>query len=148
MSQVKQIKYRPVLTAVQIHKIIDLCKLESPISTEAISIIGVLAPYAAKIENHAVSSAYTVEGTRTSSPNNPNSLLSKLGGTALPPTATAESSAMLKEVYWEQSYLSYKADPTACSLVQIEAAKEWMYLKDLMTGEEVREFEQNLMGGL
>lgn len=52
-------KYRPVLTAVQIEKIIFLAKTETPISDSSRSLIGTLAPFLAKIQANAVNAAYT-----------------------------------------------------------------------------------------
>ena len=132
-------KYRPVLTAVQIAHILVLAKTETPLSHASISVITTLAPFLAKIENAGIQAAYT------EAPDKP-SVADSLGFTLplteaeLDPTANATS----KEEYWEQCYIAYIKNPAYLSLDQIQAAKEHMYLNDLMTAEEAKDFESNI----
>ena len=143
-------KYRPVLTATQIAHMLALCKREQPLSNESLSLISTLSPFMAKIENAGIVPAYTIKGTAT------KSLLDRLGGGSSEPcsnqpaqgTDAAHRDGVLKEVYWEQSYQAYKADPASCSLAQIEAAREWMYLHELFSPTEKEEFEASMMQSL
>ena len=47
-----------------------------------------------------------------------------------------------KESYWEACYALHIKDVTRLSLQEIQAAREYMYLNDLMTDTEMKEFEQ------
>lgn len=131
MAQSNTKKYRPSLTACMVDHILHLAKSESPISSESISLIGVLAPFQAKIQNDAITEAYT---------------------TAPPKKSVEESLGMVtptkhlsKEDYWEECHVKYTANPTECSLQEIEAAREHAYLHDLMTIEEKELFESNML---
>lgn len=125
-----QAKYRPSLTAVQIAKIVSLCKQETPMSLESMTIVGTLAPFQAKIENAGIQPAYTT------SP--PETVEAKLGMTA---PATDYNGFESKEAYWLDCYVHYCDEPTHCTLEVIKAAKEHMYINDLMSPEEIAEFE-------
>ena len=130
-------KYRPVLTAAQITHILHLAKTENPISSQSVSVIGTLAPFQAKIENAGLTPAYTI--TSTSKEDKKRDLIFSLG------IPTASTSYMSKEEVWERCYTKYKLTPTACSLEEIAAAKEHMYLNDMMTDEELKSFEQGTL---
>jgi len=125
-------KYRPVLTATQIQKILALAKTEIPLSIESISIISTLAPFAAKIENAGIVAAYST------SPAKPKvGSLESLGGTASPVDDT-----LSKEEYWELCHSKYNSQPENCSLAEIEGAQEYRYLNGLMSAEEAITFEE------
>lgn len=133
-------KYRPVLTAAQIQHILALAKTEHPsISQASMSLIATLAPFAAKIDNAGITAAYSTTPKQD--------LLSSLGGDA--PAAPSHISAssnnqaalMSKEEVWELAYNKYQSCPAACSLQEIRDSKEYAYLNDLMSAEEVAEFE-------
>ena len=128
-------KYRPVLSALQIAKILELAKREQPLSNESMAVISQLSPFMAKIENAGITAAYTLKGRATPD------LLSLLGGTPTANPTGPEALGLTRQVYWEQCYQAYNIDPASCSLKQIEGAKEWMYLNDLMSEEEKAEFE-------
>lgn len=137
-------KYRPVLKVSQIIHILKLAKSESPISSASISVIGTLAPFLAKIENDGIQAAYTIAPTIPK-----QSTLESLGGTpascddsTLLSEISAEGLALTKEEIWEKAYVLYKTNPTFCSLDTIQAAREHMYLNDLMSPEEAAEFEK------
>tara|TARA_R110002153_G_scaffold69313_1_gene183377 strand:- start:811 stop:1251 length:441 start_codon:yes stop_codon:yes gene_type:complete len=133
-------KYRPVLTAAQIEHILTLAKLESPISATSFSVIATLSPFYAKIQNNAVTAAYSTAPAASS-----KFSVSGLGGTspAQPDntTSTAASGATAKEDYWEECYNQWLITPTEMSLAGIEAAQEHRYLHGLMTPEEQASFE-------
>ena len=129
-------KYRPVLTAEQIEHILTLAKLESPISATSFSVIATLSPFYAKIQNNAVTAAYST--TEKSS----KFSVAGLGGPAQPDNTSATAK---KETYWEACYNQWLITPTEMSLAGIEAANEHRYLHGLMTPEEQVAFESGDM---
>lgn len=127
-------KYRPVLTATQIEYILNLARIDlihahqiGADTTLSTSIISTLAPFQAKIENAGISPAYTITPKAT--------LLEQLGEAESVDNGT-------KEIYWKQCYEKYCSAPNFCSLTEIQAAREYRYLNDLMTPEEMVAFEQ------
>ena len=130
-------KYRPVLTAGQIEHILYLAKSESPMTQAAMTIIATLSPFQAKIENAGIAAAYTMQDPKPKV----NSLES-LGGLASSKVLTTEPDACeTKEEFWELCYEKYMANPAICSLDVIKGAQEHKYLNDLMTAEELSDFE-------
>ena len=129
MNNATKTKYRPVLTAAHIEKILELAKTEKPgISDISVSLIGVLAPFKAKIDNAGIEPAYTIEPTSKAN------VVSKLGG--------ALDNELSKEDYWERCYNRVQHHGTKnCTLEEIEAANEHKYLHDLMNEEESEAFE-------
>ena len=126
-------KYRPVLTSVQIIKILALAKTEIPYLTEeSISLIGTLAPFLAKIENEGITAAYTMAPPRVA-----RDSLEALGFTA------SVDVDLSKEEYWELCYKKHAISPKDCSLQEINAAQEHRYLNGLMTAEEAIRFEEH-----
>lgn len=132
MSSKSKKKYRPVLSAGAISHILALAKSESPITSASLEVISILAPFMAKIENDAISAAY--EAT-------PKQSLEEKLGIGVPVTHPI---VLAKEAYWEVCYSKYKTNPTSCSLQEIQAAREHMYLHDLMSPQEIAEFEKDL----
>ena len=134
----KQTKYRPVLPAKLIKHALKLAKLEQPISQESIELIGILAPFEAKIAAQAITPAYTTSSQE--------SLLSSLGGEGEEGTqrtqGTQGTQSLSKEAYWAACYDKYTKHREECSLEEIQAAREHMYLHDLMSAEELEAFEQ------
>jgi hypothetical protein len=131
-------KYRPVLSAAQIEHILNLCRFDiihaaqlpdGDIETSS-SIISVLSPFQAKIENAGISPAYTT----TPKP----SMLEQLGAVPITPTTRDN------ETYWHKCYIKMQESPNLCTLQEIAAAKEHMYLNDLMSEEEVEAFERGM----
>jgi len=51
---------------------------------------------------------------------------------------------LTKEDYWEACYKKHQKYPDHCTIRDLEAAKEHMYLNGLMTPEEIKEFEENI----
>ena len=131
-----QAKYRPSMTAAQIAKIVSLCKQEQPMSLESMTIVGILAPFQAKIENSAMKASYTTVDKP--------SLMEQLGAAAPAPDSYTFQGEVFsrKEVYWLACYNYYCEHRELMSLVEIVAAKEHMYLNDLMSPEEATAFEQ------
>lgn len=120
-------KYRPSLTADQIRHLINLARSESPLSNLSIEILGVLSPFLAKIENAGIEPAYTT----SSKP----SIEEKLG--------MIETSSIPKEEYWAECYSKWeKYGPTACTVQELKAVQEYKYLHNLMSAEEIIEFEK------
>jgi len=129
-------KYRPVLTGGMIEHILSLCKKETPISSESISVIGVLAPFQAKIQNDAIAEAYTVAPPKPS--------LEESLGLEVPATTPSSSTPprVSKEEYWHLCHTKYTLSPESCTLTEIQAAREHAYLHELMSPEEVEAFER------
>lgn len=130
----KQAKYRPVLTATQITHILTLAKTEQPLTEQSLSIISTLSPFLAKIQNAGITPAYI--------PDSKPSVysLESLGG------ENHSLSPVPKEVYWEECYKKYNLTPELCSINEIEAANEHMYLNELMSPEEAKLFEEKSNG--
>lgn len=136
-------KYRPVLTKEQIDHILSLAKREIPISDLSVSLIASLAPFTAKIESNAVLPAYT-EKPRVS-------LAESLGFTTsatfhddmigVPEYTAPPGKQFTKEEFWAASYAKYLIDPASCTMAEIDGAHEHMYLNELMTPEQLAEFE-------
>ena len=125
----KILKYRPVLTGKQILHILNLCKNESPISDESAKVIGVLAPFQAKIDNSAIVPAYETTVKQ--------SLLESLGGVAPGSSFPVPS----KEQIWEAAYNKWLENPADCTLKELEYVDEHRYLNDLMESDEIEKFE-------
>jgi len=123
----KATKYRPVLTAAQIQHIILLCK--NDLSTLSIELIGVLAPFAAKIANAAIAPAYTT----TAKP----SIISELGFSTEP--IIKDSDEIIAEWYAKQQV----EGNANLSLTQLEAIQDWRYRNDMMTPEEEATYERS-----
>lgn len=134
-------KYRPSLTMTQIATILNLAKSQSPISPEALSIIATLAPFYTKVEVGSVAPAYIAKPAHS-----PISLLASLGGDSS--TCTNESITNLSSSnahYWEQCYnklLEANNNPDiVLTNEELNAADEYKYLNNLMTSEELINFE-------
>ena len=133
MTNLSKEKYRPVLTAEQIEHIIYLAKNEQPLSSKSIGVISKLAPFLTKIQNAGITPAYTT--------NDKPALYEQLGASTSENTGASKS----KEEYWEECYNKKLTEGAqALSIKELEAAKEWEYLNNLMTPEEKIDFENNL----
>jgi len=148
----KLVKYRPVLTSVQILHILAVCKREQPLSDASLSVISTLSVFKAKIDNAGVKPAYSSRDEQTIAAAKQQQTLMELGTDkpslySLPTPsvpATADYTATSKEDYWEQCYIKYTDDPALCNLEELAAATEHMYLNDLMTSEQEAAHELNL----
>lgn len=134
-------KYRPVLTSAHILHILALAKREYPhMSSASMNLIGVLAPFQAKIENAGIAAAYTTT---------PRVAINSLESLGVTPaithtwaTSTAIDSCGSKEQYWLHCYTKVQeAGTVACTLEEIQAANEHRYLNDMMTPEEEEQYE-------
>ena len=98
-------------------------------------LIGKINTLRTKIANNALSPAYMV---RKHSDHN-IAILENLGA---PETEIAIlDSTETKEQHWKRCYLKFTSNPASCTVPEIEAAREHMYLNGLMTSEEVKQFE-------
>lgn len=137
-------KYRPSLSIPQLNTIIELAKNQSPMAPDTAEVLGVLIPYVAKINLAAVSPSYTMQAKKT-----PLDLLDELGGLEGSDYNQASNTAISKPHYWKECYDKYKNDPEPCTFPELEAVNEHRYLNNLMTPEEVTEFEKgNTLVGL
>lgn len=118
-------KYRPVLTASQIAHILHLCMEDR--SIEAVRIIGVLAPFKAKIDSLAVKEAYTTTPKK--------SLLEELEGEA--PENDGKTGAM---------YEAWKCGEYVPTLEEIQQIQEWRYTNDMLISEDEERFESGNWG--
>ncbi len=170
-KQQKEARYRPSLTSSQIQHLVKLAKLSlvssdlehTALDNANLSVLSTLAPFAAKIETAALVPAYKPAPARAPKP----SQLESLGGTAGGPSSYETShdtgslspdslvareaeqeeapiEAATKEEYWEACYHKTLSTPTACTLTEIEAAREHKYLNDLMTPAELEAFEAEM----
>jgi len=135
-------KYRPSLTASQIRHILCLAKLD--MSQESISIIKTLAPFEAKIANNAIDPSFTTT---------PNLSVEDSLGMDSPLSPHTSDNPRDKVTYNLSCYLRYKnitdtvgATYVTMSLSEIQAAKEHMYVNDLMSETEEAEYEANTGG--
>jgi len=154
-------KYRPSLTAKQIQHIVSLAKREQPISNNSLSLLSVLSPFLAKIENAGIMPAYTLAPTTHSKASLASSAftLSSLGLDSLDKVMEAsklsiapnseladsrplEDASLSKQEQWEACFIKYVEDIDACTLPELQGAQEWRYLNDLMSPEEMAAFER------
>lgn len=120
-------KYRPSLTADQITHIMRLAKANA--NLDSINLIKTLAPFEAKIANNAINPAYKTIGKE--------SLYDALGGESSDNLTTAIS----KPEYQRKCYHMYIEDPGCLNVDELNAAKEYMYVNDLMTTEQEAQWE-------
>ncbi len=130
-------RYRPVLSAAIIDHILYLAKSESPISQESMTVISILAPFQAKIQNAGIAEAYSLAPPKQGLEESLGMTVPTTGGGATPP-----AEYLTKEQVWANAYIKYSMNPASCTLSEIKAAKEHMYLHSLMSEEEEREFER------
>lgn len=132
-------KYRPVLSAQLILHMLDLAKAD--MSAASIELIGILAPFKAKIDNLSIAPAYNTKPKQ--------SLEDSLGmdtGTVIEGEYELDGvSYNFKEDYWKACFdkLTEKG-PKFLSIVELNAANEHRYLQGLMTEEEVKVFEADM----
>ena len=159
MKHTRLVKYRPVLTANQITHILNLAKLENPLSDISLSVISTLSVFQTKIDNAAVLPAYSsIQSTASASTAVTREEKQLLDLGEIPATSGASTSAALahsgiypnatdlvdKEVYWEECHTKYKYTPELCSVKELSAAQEHMYLNDLMTAEQEAAWEAKI----
>jgi len=129
MGKHSKAKYRPVLPDYLIAHILELAKKEAGgVSEYSYELIGILAPFKAKIDNLAIAPVYTTTDPKLEQ-------FESLGGTVV-------DAAMPKEEYWQLMYEKYQIAPQDCTLKEIEAANEHAYLQHLMSDADMEAFEK------
>ncbi len=132
MTSALRKKYRPSLTGAQIDHILELAKADfsssANLAGQSYAVIAVLAPFKAKIDNSGIAEAYSINPPKPS-------IEESLG---MIPAINLKST---KEELWALAYAKYSLSPATCTLAEIEAAHEHMYLNDLMTPEQLAKFE-------
>lgn len=139
----KEPKYRPSLTAREIEHIVELAKTESPISSLSLAVLVKLTPFLAKIEIGSINPAH-IPSTKPAV----NSLESL--GAAMPELGEAAGKLMSltidnfssKQDLWEACYNKSVSNPATCSVTELECAREHRYLNDMMSEQEVIDFER------
>lgn len=133
VSKPSTAKYRPVLTSSQLEHIIAMLKIgESPLSDTGIATIHYLTGFLYKIQHAGSIPAYTSAGKKKRV-----DMLEALGGIE----SIASDLSISKEEQWAASYAIYVLKPSDCTVSQIQEAHEHMYLNDLMTEEQILDFE-------
>ena len=140
-------KFRPVLSAAQIHTILKICKERIPMSEEVMAVIAVLSPFYAKVQNEGVKAAYEIEEGKGRF----ESIEKKLGfdvgigmnvgmGIEMNPLNPTEKNW---DLIRKLAYDKYISNPTDCTILEIEYSNQYMYDNGLMSESEEREYEKN-----
>jgi hypothetical protein len=133
-------KHRPSLTLEQLKHIAYLAK-QDVYNADSLNLLSTLVPFIAKIEVGASKGAYSTKPKQ--------SIEDKLGMNTAPMyciTVGKHITAVTKEEYWKWCYAKYSEDIDTCTLPELQAAKEHMYLHDLMSPEEAKQFELSNQG--
>ena len=133
MKTTSQNKYRPTFTAPQLARILHLAQ-ESYINAHTADIcqidrviVQTLAPFIAKIESGVKEAAYALM---------PRTPIHDLLGFEINPGAKQKETVQNKVAYNAACYKIYSENPARCTVVQIEAAREHMYVNDLMSATQ------------
>lgn len=129
-------KYRPSLTASQLTYILQLAKNDYAqlASQQALDLISILHPFLAKIEVGAVAVSHTA------TPIKRDSFETAITYNKSVSNYPAEFTS--KEEYWGHCYDLYANATPNLTIAELQAAKEHMYLNDMMTEEEIAEYEK------
>lgn len=133
-------KYRPVLPAHLITHILNLAKQDianGATNGNSLELISILAPFQAKVDNLGITPAYTTSPKQ--------SVEELLGMEAPTPTVYTldDRKFLIKEDYWKACYQKLiNSGAQGLTLREIQAADEYRYLHDLMSPEEMVEFEK------
>jgi len=130
MMATKIPKYRPSLTLAQLTHISNLCKQQQPLTQMDAEIIGIIAPFMAKVVNGAVAPAYQVAPRI--------SIEEQLG---MKPDTLAITFAARKYEAYQRSEI----DRASCSLDDLELAQLYRYENDLMSVEEEEAYTSKLL---
>ena len=103
-------------------------------------LIGKINTLRTKIANNALSPAYVVRKHIDPA----IAILEDLGADEA--ELDALDGTITKEQHWENCYNQFLKSPDLCTVPQIEAAYEHMYLNDLMTPEQIVTFEAHWKG--
>ncbi len=105
-------------------------------------LIGKINTLRSKIANDAINPAYIV--SKHSDP-----AIATLESLGAPEEQIATLSGIeTKEAYWERCYYKYRSDPSSCTIPELDAALEYRYLHDLMSGDEAIAFEAKPQKGV
>lgn len=124
-------KYRPCLTSIHISHILSLCKRD--LTEASISIISVLAPFMAKIENSGVAPAYSMKQKT-------------LGNVFSSLDEMADYSCLSAEEIRKKAFEKWSENPDSCSLDELEMVQTYRLENDLMSTEEAKEYELRVFG--
>lgn len=133
-------KYRPSFSHTQLLHLLYLARSDSSLADSATrslsnTIVQVLAPMVAKIDCNAIAHSHICYPK--------SSLLSQLGELESNSLTTQTHTGEAKLSYNLSCYNKYCERPLECSTQEKEAAKEYMYVNDLMSPEEEKEYEGN-----
>ncbi len=119
-------KFRPCLTSEQITHILSLCKKE--LSDRSLSVISVLVPFKAKIENNCISWSYS-EGEK-------KSLIDSLG------LGNNEfKSSLSPNEKRKRAYDKWFQNPDSCNVDELEFVRDYRYINGMMNPEEILQYE-------
>lgn len=133
-------KYRPVLPDYLITHILSLANKDvqsGSTNYNSVELIGILAPFKAKIDSLSITAAYTTSPKET--------IEEKLGMDATPAPTSAYmldgTYYTTKELYWQACYYKAVKSPQSVTLWEVKMANEYRYLNGLMSPEEISRFE-------
>lgn len=134
-SEADRKKYRPVFSASLLQHIEILAREDymKNNSAKSLAIVGIVAPFLAKISAGAMNPVYTEKEPKVS-------LMESLG--AVDPKGQNSKEQISKEDYWGLCYDKLLNNPSLCTIAEIQAAKEYKYLHGLMSAEEIQDFEE------
>lgn len=114
----KTAKFRPCLSSNQIGHILSLCKKD--LSDNSLSVISVLAPFKAKMENYGVAPSYVTQERQN--------IFDSLG--------IEEDSNATPEEKRQQAFIKWSEDPDSCTINELELVQTYRSENDLMSAEE------------
>lgn len=140
MKTTSQNKYRPTFTAPQLARILHLAQ-ESYINAHTADIcpldrviVQTLAPFIAKIESGVKEAAYNTV---------PRIPIHDLLGFEINPGAEQKETVVQDKVAYNAAcYKMYSENPARITVKQIEAAREHMYVNDLMSATQEQLYEK------
>lgn len=122
----KTAKYRPCFTSEQISHIIVLCKKE--LSDSSLSVISVLAPFKAKIENSCIAPAYSLRKKE--------SLVNSLGI-----ENDGGYSCLTPDERRAHAFEKWSQDPNACNVGELELVRDYRFFNDLLSPGELEQYD-------
>ncbi len=154
-------KFRPSLTQVQVAYLHSLIRADyiATSSQEALSLLNIFTILQAKIETGSLKPSY-IPSLKVKEPSSVESLSKELfktaslatGSDAIGKSILAHTHTLAgfetKEAYWEAAYNKYiSTEPLGanCTIQELQATKEHMYLNDLMTPLEVVSYEESTL---
>ena len=117
----KTAKYRPCFSEAHISHILSLCKQE--LSDKSLSVISVLAPFKAKIDNNCISPAYAMKERE--------SLYGSLGI-----EGSEECSGLTPAEKRKRAFDKWNENPDSCNVSELELVQTYRMDNDLLSTEE------------